>query len=134
MNRPAEYARMRLVIVAMVTLAALLIDCAPRTGAIIPGTDAPWPGGPKHITTAIRSAPASLAQQRTQRPDNTVRGLDAVEELLHAGLTYVKDDGSRLPLLAEKVPTLENGLWRVFPDGHMEMSWTLKPKVHWQDG
>src|SRR4051812_12975107 len=76
----------------------------------------------KRVVAAIRSAPASLAQQRTQRPDNTVRGLDAVEELVHAGLTSVKDDGTRTPLLAEAAPTLENGLWKVFPDGRMEMT------------
>ena len=34
----------------------------------------------------------------------------------------------------EAVPTLENGLWKVLPDGRMETSWRLKPGLVWQDG
>ncbi len=117
-------------------LIALLIAACSSTpsGASQQGQDGGKSGGVKRITAAIRSAPASLAQQRTQRPDNTVRGLDAVEDLLHAGLTMVKDDGTRVPLLAQEVPTLENGLWRVYADGRMEMTWTIKPNARWQDG
>jgi peptide/nickel transport system substrate-binding protein len=39
-----------------------------------------------------------------------------------------------LPQLAQALPTLENGLWQVFPDGRMETRWALKPGVQWQDG
>src|SRR4030095_4677521 len=38
------------------------------------------------------------------------------------------------PQLAEAVPTTENGLWRVLPDGRMETPWTLLPGATWHDG
>src|SRR5689334_6749293 len=119
-----------IIFIAAVALAA----CAgPPTGAQPGASDSRIPGL-KRVVAAIRSAPVSLDPQRTQRPDNTVRGLGAVEELLHAGLTTVKDDSVRIPLLAQDVPSLENGLWKVFPDGRMEITWTIRPNARWQDG
>jgi peptide/nickel transport system substrate-binding protein len=38
------------------------------------------------------------------------------------------------PLLAESVPTLENGRWKLLPDGRMETTWTLRPNARWHDG
>jgi peptide/nickel transport system substrate-binding protein len=32
------------------------------------------------------------------------------------------------------VPTLENGLWKLLPDGRMETTWRLRPAARWQDG
>ncbi len=48
-----------------------------------------------------------------------MQGLDALEQLIHAGLTYVKGDGRRAPRLAEAVPSLDNGLW----NGSTARSW-----------
>src|SRR5205823_5284747 len=64
----------------------------------------------------------------------SVRGLDGVEELTHAGLTYIKGDETRAAQLAEAVPSLDNGLWKLLPDGRMETSWKIKPAARWQDG
>jgi peptide/nickel transport system substrate-binding protein len=36
--------------------------------------------------------------------------------------------------LADDVPTAENGLWTVFPDGRMETTWRIKPSARWHDG
>ncbi len=90
-------------------------------------------GAPKRITAAIRAQPVSLVQQRTQR-GGAVRGIDGVEELAHAGLSYLKADGTRAVQLAEAVPTIENGLWKLFPDGRMETTWRIKPAARWHDG
>ena len=87
----------------------------------------------KRITAAIRGSPVSMAQERAGR-GNTVRGLDGLQEVVHAGFSYLKADGNRAPQLAEAVPTIENGLWRLFPDGRMETTWTIKPTARWQDG
>src|SRR5713226_6901476 len=73
------------------------------------------PAALKRITAAIRDVPPSFVTRRT-RPDG-YRGLDAMEELSQAGFTYLRADGTRAPQLAEAVPTLENGLWKLFPDG-----------------
>jgi peptide/nickel transport system substrate-binding protein len=89
--------------------------------------------GPKRITAAIRAQPVSLVQMHIQR-GGAVRGIDGIEELAHAGLTYLKEDGTRATQLAESVPTLENGLWQLLPDGRMTTTWTIKPGARWHDG
>src|SRR5206468_8908824 len=97
------------------TLALILTACAPQraetpaqSGQLLPSLAAF-----KRMTAAIRGSPASLVQERTQRGGG-IRGLDGIQELVHAGLTYLKADGTRAPQLAEAVPTIENGLWKVF--------------------
>jgi peptide/nickel transport system substrate-binding protein len=54
--------------------------------------------------------------------------------MTHAGFTYLDDDDLVRPWLADEVPTVENGRWKVLPDGRMEMTWRLKPNVRWHDG
>jgi peptide/nickel transport system substrate-binding protein len=38
------------------------------------------------------------------------------------------------PRLAEDVPSLENGLWRLSPDGGMETTWRIREGAAWHDG
>lgn len=55
-------------------------------------------------------------------------------QVVHGGLGQ-EDDGGRLyPQLAEAIPTLENGLWKVAPDGTMETTWKIRPDALWHDG
>src|SRR5438046_1213735 len=96
------------------------------------GQEAASPPAFKRITAAIRDHPPSFETRRT-RPD-AYRGLDGIEELANAGLSYLKYDGTRAPQLAEAVPTLDNGLWKLFPDGRMETTWKVKPAARWHDG
>jgi ABC-type transport system substrate-binding protein len=96
-------------------------------------SDAPTPAS-KRITAGIRGAPKSLSQQKTQPQLGSVPGLDGVEQLVHAGLVQGNDRGLVIPQLAEAVPSLENGLWKLFPDGRMETTWQIKPAVTWHDG
>jgi peptide/nickel transport system substrate-binding protein len=39
-----------------------------------------------------------------------------------------------LPYLAEELPSLEKGTWRVLPDGQMETTYRLRPQATWHDG
>ena len=54
--------------------------------------------------------------------------------MIHAGLTLVDGQGVRRPQLAEQVPSTENDLWRVFPDGRMETIWRIREGARWHDG
>jgi peptide/nickel transport system substrate-binding protein len=38
------------------------------------------------------------------------------------------------PRLAERIPTLDNGLWKLLPDGRMETTFTIRPNARWHDG
>lgn len=90
----------------------------------------------KRITAAIRGTPASLAQNRLFVPGSSgsVPGADALDELVHAGLAHWNADGALVPQLAEEAPSVENGLWRTFPDGRMQTTWRIRPTARWQDG
>ncbi|MPZ12824.1 MAG: hypothetical protein GEU73_00080 [Chloroflexi bacterium] len=59
---------------------------------------------------------------------------DVAEELVNRGLTEADDRRTFRPVLAEDVPSVENGLWKVLPDGRMETTWRIKPGVVWHDG
>jgi len=54
--------------------------------------------------------------------------------MLHAGLTIYDAQGTLQPHVAQRVPTIENGDWKVMPDGQMEVTWKLRPAVKWHDG
>ena len=54
--------------------------------------------------------------------------------LIQPGLSLKDPEGVRRPVLAESVPSLENGLWKVFPDGRMETTWKLRAGAQWHDG
>ncbi len=91
---------------------------------------------PKRVTLAIRGNPPNLGRERTHPSGSvsSVPGLDALTELVHAGLTHPNDQGVLLPQLAEAVPTVENGLWKLLADGRMETTWKIRPAAKWQDG
>lgn len=50
------------------------------------------------------------------------------------GLTVWDESMDVVPVLAETVPTPENGLVRVNPDGTMDVTWKLRRGVRWHDG
>lgn len=60
-------------------------------------------------------------------------GIGEVGKLVNSGLT-IDNGGVREARLAEAVPTTENGLWKLQPDGRMEMTWRLRPGARWHDG
>src|SRR5207244_1933657 len=76
--------------------------------------------------------PHSLYQ--ALNPNNNSPGIDALQELVHAGLAVTDDAGTLRPRLAEAVPSLENGLWQLLPDSRMTTTWKIKPGAVWQDG
>lgn len=57
-----------------------------------------------------------------------------IEQAVSAGLVAVDDRRQLRPQLAEAMPTVENGLWQLLPDGRMETSWRLREGVRWHDG
>ncbi|MEA2642578.1 MAG: peptide/nickel transport system substrate-binding protein, partial [Chloroflexota bacterium] len=54
--------------------------------------------------------------------------------LLHAGLTVFDDQGNLQARIAERIPSIESGDWKVAPDGTMELTWKLRPGIQWHDG
>ena len=54
--------------------------------------------------------------------------------IFHAGLTIYDGQGLLQPHLAEKVPSLDDGDWKLLPDGGTEVTWRLRRNVTWHDG
>jgi peptide/nickel transport system substrate-binding protein len=98
------------------------------------GSGSARPAGPKRITAVTMGEPPTLSTKiNTAGSGGVVPGADALEEMVSAGVAHLDDRGVLHPQLAEAVPTLENGLWRVFPDGRMETTWRLRPDARWHD-
>src|SRR5262245_41880038 len=113
------------------------VGCAP--GAAPPSSAGQQgeaaPSAPKRITAAIRGDPKTMSEAINNAAGGaSSAGVRELEPLVNAGLLTLDPKGELHPLLAETVPTLENGLWKLLPDGRMEVTWKLKPNVVWQDG
>lgn len=64
-----------------------------------------------------------------------VAGSGELESLVNAGLSQTRStDSVRVPQLGTEIPSTATGSWRVFPDGRMETTATLKPGLTWHDG
>src|SRR5207245_265877 len=61
-------------------------------------------------------------------------GAPALQQMLAVTLADLDASGGLRPMLAESVPSIENGLWKVFPDGRMETTWKIRPGARWHDG
>lgn len=122
--------------IAQLTVAAiLLVACAPAA----PRTDMPRTAASlttrQRLTATILADPPGMFKHLTNPSGNgNVPGLSELMQMMHAGATYHDDRDVLQPLVAEAVPSFENGFWKIFPDGRMETSWRLKPDVAWHDG
>src|SRR3954447_21602264 len=112
-----------------VTACAAPTPSAPGGG----GSSSQRTSGPTRIRAAIQGEPRTLS--RTMNGNvGRVRGVNELELLIHAGMSIQNDEGDNLAQLAEAIPSLENGLWKVFPDGHMETTWKIRQGAAWHDG
>jgi len=120
----------------IIALAATLavVACAPATAPV--GSTAPQPGeaARKRVIAVVLGdvyTVSSFLADGTAGQNNP--GIAEVEKLLNEGLT-VLNGPTRVARLAEQVPATENGLWKVFPDGTMEITWKIRPNATWHDG
>src|SRR5438132_11425923 len=91
---------------------------------------APTPSAPRRLVAAIRSTPPTMVSYyNTIVPGGTYMG-----KLVSSGLTTANDRGVRVPLLAEAVPTTDNGLWNVLADGRREPTWKIRAGPTPHDG
>ena len=92
--------------------------------------EAPSRSGPKRIVgIVIGEHPALISKF-----ERALQGAEALEATVAAGLSIKDQHGNLVPQLAEAVPTLDNGLWKLLPDGRMETTWNLRKDAVWHDG
>jgi peptide/nickel transport system substrate-binding protein len=88
----------------------------------------------KRVIAALRGDPPVLNAKLGRAGAGRVYGVQESEKLMHVGLLIRDDKGEFHPALAESIPTVENGLWRVLPDGRMTTTWKIRPNAAWHDG
>src|SRR3989442_281475 len=71
----------------------------------------PAPATPKRIVAAISGDPNTLSNSVARAGAGGVAGLDALEQMLSAGLSVQDDKGELRAELGEAVPSIENGQW-----------------------
>lgn len=118
---------------ALLVVVFALVACAPGT-APTPSDTQSSPASPqssKKITAAIQADPPVLARSINVANEP---GLDVIQELTNPGLAIGDELGRLRPILAEQTPSIDNGLWKVLPDGGMEITWPLRRNLLWHDG
>ena len=111
-----------------------LLGCSPANVATGPNSNsqvAPVPTGPKTLVMSIQTEPAHLVEYgrvptANPGPENYY--------IFHANLTIFDAEGNPVAYAAQKVPKVEDGDWKLNPDGSMEVTWKIRPDVKWQDG
>ncbi|HZT05798.1 MAG TPA: peptide ABC transporter substrate-binding protein [Chloroflexota bacterium] len=105
----------------------------PSTGGAATGAPA-QSTGPKRVVAAIMGDPTTFSYAVSRAGSGGIPGVDALEQLVNAGLTEPDDKGSLRPQLAQAVPSIDNGQWQLFPDGRMQTSWKIRAGALWHDG
>jgi len=113
------------------------------------GCTTPSPSSPG--ASLATGAPTAMAVNRSAlatvsfATSGTVKGITDVEgltspaqpeirSLCHCPLSGFDHDGRVIPILAERLPSVEDGTWVVNADGTMQMTWRLRRNVTWHDG
>lgn len=116
-----------------IVLAVSLAACGPAPDA--GGTRGAEPAGPtakpKRVQLAIIGDPVVVFPGIDQRQASASAEL---QDLVNAGLSQFDPNRILHLLLAEALPTTENGLWKVLPDGTMETTFRIRDGASWHDG
>jgi peptide/nickel transport system substrate-binding protein len=131
-------AKLRGVLIAVTTATLLLSACT------APNQQSPsgqGPGGatlaesqrrsPKILTIGVREEPSDFGSFTAT---SGIRGSSNATVIVNNALTMLDEREAVRPQLAVAIPAIENGTWRVQPDGTMEVTWKIHPNVKWHDG
>ena len=92
------------------------------------------PRAPKTLNIVLQEEPVTLvAYGRLGEGGNTTSRYERFYQY-HAQLTMFAADTSPVPWAATKIPSLDDGDWKVNPDGSMEVIWQIRPDAYWHDG
>src|SRR6266545_3105024 len=118
----------------MVGFVIALAACAPSAADQSAGAGAApqRSTAPTRIVTAIMSNPPYLYRNLTGTGIGP--GQPGLEQMVAVGLAVTDRNGMLTPQLAESIPSVDNGLWRVQPDGRMETTWRIRAGARWHDG
>src|SRR5439155_1913026 len=111
----------------------LLSACAPAQSTGSSTNQVAAPSGPKKISMVLLGDPGFFSQA-AYRGQGRIPGIGSGVAITTSGLTSTNADGKVVAMLGTGVPSTNEGSWRVFPDGTMETTSTLRPNTFWHDG
>jgi peptide/nickel transport system substrate-binding protein len=127
----------RAVGLSILIFAVLAASCGPSTapsGAPSrQSTGSTSPTGPKTVTIAMLGILPAFWDNLAAR-GGVVPGAGDFKGLASAGLVVLDENDALQPQLGESVPSIENGLWKVLPDGRMEVTFRIREGAKWHDG
>src|SRR5947207_4882367 len=113
----------------------VLVACAPAPTRNSASPDASvssapaQPATPKTLMFGVRYELNDVAPKITSGSSS-----EGMKRLFTASLAYLDGNGAVNSYLAESLPTVDTDSWRVFADGRMETTYTLRPNLTWHDG
>src|SRR5688572_7252677 len=113
-------------------LLTLSLSCAPSPPAGRGGGPSPADSGGTRQTRTVSMAVRYEVPGLVPKAGSGLTGGTA--RLFNAGLFLTDGDGAVKPYLATSVPTLNSDVWRVAPDGRMQVTYELKPGLTFHDG
>jgi peptide/nickel transport system substrate-binding protein len=132
---------MSLRLVGCLMLTSLLFSaCAPAVSPSARGDQAPAPAPAVRVQrTLIMAAdrlPVDFAGRGIAGGLGSTSGTseNIPQYIFNATLIQADAQGRPVPYLAESLPQLNSGTWKVNPDGTMETTYRLKPNLVWHDG
>lgn len=115
--------------------AVLVAACAPpESSGGVATTGDTRVSGPKRLVAAIRGNPKFVSNALNAGGGGRIDGGAELGGLTVSNLSVQDGSGQFVPALAERLPTIENGLWKLFPDGRMETTWIIREGALWHDG
>ena len=88
----------------------------------------------KAIEILIRGGPNAFVTEAGGLAGPTARPSRYFHEFVTAYITVRDHEDEVVPHLAAALPSLDNGSWKLLPDGRMDVTWKLRPGVKWHDG
>jgi ABC-type transport system substrate-binding protein len=123
-------ARIRFMLTALLVIAAF--GCAPSASAPASSRSEGPPGG-----VAASSSPKTLVLTQGREIDAMAKYGRTSPEATHTGSAGLSARNSEtlepVPWLAEELPSLDAGTWRVNPDRTMVTTWRVRPNIRWHD-
>jgi peptide/nickel transport system substrate-binding protein len=89
---------------------------------------------PKKLVAAIRGNPKFAFAILNRGGGGRVDGGPELGGLTSSGLSVLGGNAEFQAALSERLPTVDNGLWKVLPDGRMETTYTIRQGASWHDG
>jgi peptide/nickel transport system substrate-binding protein len=102
-----------------------------RPGQSASGSQTRAPGAAKTLTIGMQRG---LPQYGGFSGLSIATSASNVTPIMMDNLIYQDYHHVPFPELATEVPSLERGTWKLFPDGTMETTWTIRDNIKWHDG